>query len=68
MGIEYFEKVFGYRPVGMWPSEGSVSEEVLRLVSREESAGLGQMKIFLQSLSGDHCGTLQGTLLIPVPV
>jgi alpha-amylase/alpha-mannosidase (GH57 family) len=31
MGIEYFEKLFGYRPAGMWPSEGSVSEEVLRL-------------------------------------
>ncbi|GAB4483695.1 MAG: glycoside hydrolase family 57 protein [Thermodesulfovibrionales bacterium] len=30
MGIEYFEQTFGFRPVGMWPSEGSVSEEVLR--------------------------------------
>lgn len=35
MGIEYFEKVFGYRPVGMWPSEGSVSAEVMRLVFGE---------------------------------
>jgi alpha-amylase/alpha-mannosidase (GH57 family) len=35
MGIEYFEKIFGYHPVGMWPSEGSVSEDVLKLVSRE---------------------------------
>ena len=34
MGIRYFESVFNYRPVGMWPSEGSVSEEVLRTVSR----------------------------------
>lgn len=34
-GIEFFEKVFGYKPFGMWPSEGSVSEEVLRLISRE---------------------------------
>jgi alpha-amylase/alpha-mannosidase (GH57 family) len=41
MGIEYFEKVFGYRPVGMWPSEGSVSEEVLRLVSREGIRWIG---------------------------
>jgi alpha-amylase/alpha-mannosidase (GH57 family) len=34
-GIEYFEETFGFRPAGMWPSEGSVSEEVLRIVSRE---------------------------------
>jgi alpha-amylase/alpha-mannosidase (GH57 family) len=34
MGIRYFESVFHYRPVGMWPSEGSVSEEVLRIASR----------------------------------
>ncbi|MBI4690843.1 MAG: glycoside hydrolase family 57 [Nitrospirae bacterium] len=30
--LVYFEKVFGYRPAGMWPSEGSVSEDVLRAV------------------------------------
>lgn len=34
MGIEYFEKVFGFRPGGMWPSEGSVSEEVVKLAAR----------------------------------
>jgi alpha-amylase/alpha-mannosidase (GH57 family) len=33
MGIGYFESVFGFRPSGMWPSEGSVSEEVLRTIS-----------------------------------
>jgi alpha-amylase/alpha-mannosidase (GH57 family) len=33
MGLDYFEKVFGYKPAGMWPSEGSVSEEVLKIVS-----------------------------------
>jgi alpha-amylase/alpha-mannosidase (GH57 family) len=37
LGIEYFEKVFGYRPAGMWPSEGSVSEQALRMMS---SAGI----------------------------
>ncbi|NLI29431.1 MAG: glycoside hydrolase [Nitrospiraceae bacterium] len=35
MGIDYFEQTFGFRPKGMWPSEGSVSEEVIRAVSRE---------------------------------
>lgn len=30
-GLDYHEKVFGIRPKGMWPSEGSVSEEVLSI-------------------------------------
>jgi len=30
-GLDLHEKVFGKRPVGVWPSEGSVSEEVLAL-------------------------------------
>lgn len=34
LGINYFKKVFDYSPAGMWPSEGSVSEEVLRIVSK----------------------------------
>ena len=33
MGMDYFERVFGFRPAGMWPSEGSVSEQALRLIS-----------------------------------
>ncbi len=28
-GLDLHEKVFGSRPQGVWPSEGSVSEEVL---------------------------------------
>jgi alpha-amylase/alpha-mannosidase (GH57 family) len=35
MGIDYFEKLFGVRPAGMWPSEGSVSEDVLRIMLKE---------------------------------
>jgi len=35
-GLDLHEKVFGLRPKGVWPSEGSVSEEVLAL-----AAGLG---------------------------
>jgi alpha-amylase/alpha-mannosidase (GH57 family) len=41
MGIDYFEKFFGYRPVGMWPSEGSVSEDVLRLATKEGIKWIG---------------------------
>ncbi|MGD8717208.1 MAG: glycoside hydrolase family 57 protein [Candidatus Zixiibacteriota bacterium] len=28
-GLDFFEGVFGYRPVGMWPAEGAVAEEIL---------------------------------------
>ena len=30
-GLETFERVFGRRPVGLWPSEGGVSQEALQL-------------------------------------
>ena len=32
--IRLHEEVFGHRPVGLWPSEGSVSDEVLRLAAQ----------------------------------
>jgi alpha-amylase/alpha-mannosidase (GH57 family) len=32
-GLDLHEKVFGLRPKGVWPSEGSVSEEVLGIAS-----------------------------------
>ncbi|MCL4537831.1 MAG: glycoside hydrolase family 57 protein [Nitrospirae bacterium] len=35
MSMDYFEKIFGHRPSGMWPSEGSVSEDVVRAMSVE---------------------------------
>jgi alpha-amylase/alpha-mannosidase (GH57 family) len=31
----YHERVFGRRPRGLWPSEGSVSDEVLRMAAEE---------------------------------
>jgi len=30
--IEYFEAIFGFKPDGLWPSEGSVSEEIIELI------------------------------------
>lgn len=33
--LRFFEELFGYRPSGMWPSEGSVSEEVVRMMASE---------------------------------
>lgn len=35
MALDYFEKIFGHRPSGMWPSEGSVSEDVVRAIHAE---------------------------------
>ncbi|MCL4456063.1 MAG: glycoside hydrolase family 57 protein [Nitrospirae bacterium] len=35
MALNYFEEIFGYRPSGMWPSEGSVSEDVVRAMHAE---------------------------------
>ena len=32
-GLESFEKHFGFKPTGCWPSEGSVSEQTVRLCS-----------------------------------
>ena len=32
-GLDLHEKIFGVRPRGVWPSEGSVSEEVLAIAS-----------------------------------
>jgi len=33
MGLRYFEDVFKQKPAGMWPSEGSVSEQVLGIAA-----------------------------------
>ncbi len=33
-GLDYFEKTFGQRPAGMWPSEGSVSEPVMEMLAK----------------------------------
>jgi len=32
-GINYFREIFGFTPNGMWPSEGSVSNEVLKIIA-----------------------------------
>jgi alpha-amylase/alpha-mannosidase (GH57 family) len=34
-GLETFERHFGYRPAGCWPSEGAISEKTLRLLEEE---------------------------------
>ena len=34
MGMDYFRKVFGFSPDGLWPSEGAVSREVTAAIAR----------------------------------
>jgi alpha-amylase/alpha-mannosidase (GH57 family) len=43
-GIEVFEKYFGFKPKGCWPSEGGVSEATLKMLEEEgfEWAATGQ--------------------------
>lgn len=32
-GIEYFQELFGFAPKGIWPSEGSVSNQTLEIIA-----------------------------------
>ncbi len=56
-GIEYFQEIFGFTPRGMWPSEGSVSNEALGIIA---DCGIGWVatdeEILAKSLGGlgDH--------------
>ncbi|MBI2354612.1 MAG: glycoside hydrolase [Deltaproteobacteria bacterium] len=57
-GIEYFRNIFGFSPSGMWPSEGSVSNETLSIIAE---CGIGWIAtdedILAKSLDGglgDH--------------
>src|SRR5690606_9881670 len=34
-GIAIFERHFGFRPVGCWPSEGALSQETLRMIQQQ---------------------------------
>jgi alpha-amylase/alpha-mannosidase (GH57 family) len=31
--VKLYEEIFGLKPLGMWPSEGSISEEVIQLMA-----------------------------------
>jgi len=35
-GLEYFKQTFGDYPKGMWPSEGSISDDTLELMIKED--------------------------------
>ena len=49
--VEYHEKKFGVKPSGMWPSEGSVSEDIIPLVARHGIKWIAtDEEILMQSL------------------
>lgn len=60
MAIDYFEKVFGHRPSGMWPSEGSVSEDIakafysegLKWIATDEDILFSSLRENLRAASG----------------
>ncbi len=63
--VELHERVFGARPKGLWPSEGSVSDEVLKLAVEEgfewtatDEGVLGRSRQMGFYRQGD--GTVQG--------
>jgi alpha-amylase/alpha-mannosidase (GH57 family) len=57
-GRAYFEKVFGFAPAGLWPSEGGISREVAQAVA---GAGFGfaltDENVLWKSLPGPHGST-----------
>ncbi len=63
--IKLHERVFGHRPRGLWPSEGSVSEEALRLAASEgfewAATGEGVLGRSLQTyFHRDEAGIVRG--------
>jgi len=60
--VDLYEKVFGRKPAGMWPSEGSVSQEMIPTLVDE---GIGWMAtdegILLESFRGQ--GITRGNLI-----
>ncbi|MEW6162742.1 MAG: glycoside hydrolase family 57 protein [Nitrospirota bacterium] len=65
MGLDYFERLFGYRPAGMWPSEGSVSEEVVRIAKKEGIRWIGTDEDILSNSIGKRLRDKSGNLIEP---
>jgi alpha-amylase/alpha-mannosidase (GH57 family) len=52
--ISYHEKLFGLRPSGMWPSEGSVAEEIVPLLAESGIKWIGSDEGVLARSLGIH--------------
>ncbi len=53
-GMEVFEKYFGFRPTGCWPSEGSVSEKTVRALSESGIKWLASGETVLRNSLNHH--------------
>jgi alpha-amylase/alpha-mannosidase (GH57 family) len=56
LAVEAHERVFGERPKGMWPSEGSVSMEAVRLISEAGIKWIASDEEILGLSIGKHVG------------
>ncbi len=60
LATDYYEKLFGRRPLGLWPGEGSVSQEIIGTV---EAGGFSWMasddQVLQKSLGGGPLATRQ---------
>ncbi|MEW6003011.1 MAG: glycoside hydrolase family 57 protein [Nitrospirota bacterium] len=65
MGIDYFEKLSGYRPAGMWPSEGAVSEDILRIALRQGIKWAGTDENILSNSLGKKLRDVSGNVTEP---
>ena len=55
MAKDKFEQIFGFRPEGMWPSEGSVSQEAVEFI---QDAGFKWIAADEALLYGESTGTI----------
>jgi alpha-amylase/alpha-mannosidase (GH57 family) len=56
-GIESFERYFGFKPKGCWPSEGAVSEETLRLLEEEGFSWIASgQQVLHNSMENSYAG------------
>lgn len=53
-GMAVFEKYFGFRPTGCWPSEGSVSEQTIQTLSRHGNRWLASGETVLRNSLNHH--------------
>jgi alpha-amylase/alpha-mannosidase (GH57 family) len=47
--IDYYKSIFGNNPIGMWPSEGSISDKVLEIISKTEIKWLATDEMVLSN-------------------
>ncbi|HYA32077.1 MAG TPA: glycoside hydrolase family 57 protein, partial [Thermodesulfovibrionales bacterium] len=65
MAKDYYKAVFGHNPLGMWPSEGSVSEDVVKAFHDEGIAWIATDEDILARSLGENLRGPTGNVLNP---